>query len=938
MPAPKKQRFLFGDDSDAAGRASNESPASQSESDRKSIGPSEQKQPFTLADLKGKTVYVVDAPSLIYQVFHAIGEMTSPQGQPVNAVYGFTRDVMAMLEGGDADFLLCAFDAPGPTFRHELYAEYKADRAAMPDDLRPQMPLIRRVLDHLRVPALELPGFEADDLLATVAEVCQQTGAKCLLLSGDKDCRQLIDDSTFVFNVRKQQIYDARALQADWGIAPEQVVDFQALVGDKIDNVPGVPLIGPKIAGELLREFGDLESVLANVDKIKGAKRKENLTNYKQQALLSRDLVRLDRHAPIEIDWEGAQIADFDYAAALKTFVELGFHGFAEKVRQLSPEIGPAPETETTAVETKEGRRELLDALRSQEEFAFALLPLDPVDRFAPPLGIAFCWEEGRASYVPLSEADCPADKFLQAVCGIESATMIGHNLKAAWLSFSALGVAAPKSAFDTQLASYLLDAGERDHSLVGVSKRYLGRSVPTSKEVLGSRKSLGQLSISEQATLAGTWAEATMMFKQKLEHQMQQAELEKLFRDVESPLIHVLETMESDGIALNKERLNQLSEEFATHIQDLEQQIHSLAGSEFNIASPKQLQQVLFEQLGLPMLKRTAKSGPSTDSEVLAELAEQHPIAALILEHRQYAKLKGTYLDALPNLVRAETGRVHADFNQMVAATGRLSCQDPNLQNIPIRTNEGRKIRSVFVASENGWELLTADYSQIELRVLAELSGDQALRSAFERDQDIHTSVAAQVFGMKSEDVNADQRRRAKAVNFGVIYGQTPFGLSKQLGISTGQAAEFIDAYFAQYPGVEAFLAKILAECAANGYVKTVLGRRRFVRGIRRNLDSAKRQRNLPERTAINTVIQGSAADLIKLAMLRIQQRVIEQSLPARLLLQIHDELVFEVPSNQIQPLAELVSQEMSQVLPFEVPLKVDLSCGANLAETHSL
>lgn len=959
MPPAKQQRSLFAADDDApdGGAAPVEQEAAPVKAPQPAPTASAKKAHGadpSPTDLRGKTVYVVDAPSLIYQVFHAIPEMTSPRGQPVNAVFGFTRDILMMLEGGDADYLFCAFDASGPTFRHSAYEAYKAERSEMPDDLRPQMKIIEDMLAALAVPALELSGYEADDILATIAQQAHDGGARCVLVTGDKDCRQLINDTTFVLNVRKNQLYDRQALQADWGIAPEQVVDFQSLVGDKVDNVPGVPLIGPKIAAELLTEFGDLESVLNNVDRIKGAKRKENLVMYRDQALLSRDLVRLDRNVPIEINWAAARISEFDYPAALSLFIDLGFHGFTEKIRKLAPALGPPPETDTRVVTTAAELQELQTTLLAQPEFACAALKSHPEDRFAAALGIAFSWEANRAVYIPFSERDSALPSFLRRVLTGEGATIVCHDWKSTALALREFGIgAASKNSahksvprgtaarkFDTQLASYLLDAGERDHTLDEASKKRLGQAIPAWKDLLGKRKSGAQLSLAEQSAYAGSRAAATLALKPKLERQLAESELEPLYDDLELPLIDALLEMETNGIAVDLPLLDELRGDFAAHLQNLEQQIHDLAGHEFNIASPKQLQEILFGELGLPVLKKTAKSGPSTDSEVLEDLAEQHPIAALILEHRQYAKLKGTYVDALPALVRPETGRVHADFNQMVAATGRLSCNDPNLQNVPIRSEAGRQIRSAFIPGESGWELLAADYSQIELRVLAHLSGDETLRAAFARDEDIHTTVAAQVFGTSHDDVSSEMRRRAKAVNFGVIYGQTPFGLGKQLKIEPGEAAVFIDAYFARYQGVEAFMAKILADCAANGYVKTILGRRRSIRGIRSSLDRerARRQRNLSERTAINTVIQGSAADLIKLAMLKIHRCLSQESLPARLLLQIHDELVFEAATPQLPSLAALVSREMMNVLPFEVPLKVDLSRGPNLAELRAI
>ncbi len=906
--------------------------------------------PFTKTSppvsLEGKTVYVIDSHSLIHQVFHALPEMTSPQGEPVAAVFGFARDLFFLLEQKRPDYLFCAFDMPGKTFRHQMYDQYKSHRPEMDIDLIPQIGKIREVIEAMGIPGLGVESYEADDILATLAQITAKQGGQCFLVTADKDCRQLINDRVFVYNIRKNQVIDREALKADWGIAPEQVVDFLALVGDSVDNVPGVPLIGPKGAQQLLQQFGSLDALYQRVEELPKGKKKENLIASHDQALLSRELVRLDHNVPVPIDWEAGRTGRLHPERLRGLFQRFGFRSLVEKVDSLAGSVGPTQEAgkqlelHHRLVDTPEALTALVEELRQQKSLSVDLETTNIWPRWADIVGIALAWNNDQGCYVPVRGPVGEQCLNLQATLEVlrpiledPAIEKIGQNLKYDMIVLRSNGINLAGVGFDTMVASYLLDAGERTHNLDDLAKHYLGHTTIKISELIGTgknQKRMDEVPIRQVADYAGEDAVLPLHLRPILARRLTEDKLEKLFTDVEIPLIDVLVELEYNGIKVDIERLRELSRRFGERIATIEQEIHTLAGRELNIASPKQLQQVLFEELKLPIIKKT-KTGASTDAEVLEELAAVHPLPAKIVEYRQYTKLKSTYVDALPQMVNPKTGRVHASFHQAVTATGRLSSSDPNLQNIPIRTQEGREIRSAFIPGSPDWQLLAADYSQIELRVLAHFSADERLREAFAKDEDIHARVASQIYNVPLNEVTSDMRRQAKTVNFGVVYGQSPFGLAKELRIDKQEAARFIDAYFAGYPGIEKFLNRVLADCQTSGYVSTILGRRRAIGGVRAE---PGRQRNLAERTAINTVIQGSAADLIKLAMLGIHRRLRTEGLSAKMLLQIHDELIFEAPAAEIDGLAALVVEEMAGAHPLDVPLKVDVKVGPNWAD----
>lgn len=933
--------------STAASAATSTEAASQATSDGWPA-PATLLPPGVTPDLRGQTVVVIDSHSLIYQLFHAMGPMSSPSGFPIATFYGFLRDLADLRQRLQPAFMWCAFDLSEITFRNELYQEYKAHREAMPDELRLQIPLIRRGVEALGVGLLGVPGFEADDILATLASIVSAGNGRCVLVTSDKDCRQLLSDRVTLYNIRKDEMFGPEQLKTTWGIRPDQVVDFQALVGDSVDNIPGVPLVGPKLAEQLLAQFGTLENILANTDKVSGQKRAENLKMYRDQALLSRELVRLRCDVPLELDWSSADFSRKNVSELDAMFKEYGMRRLAERLLGKEP-VPDAPiadwQTQYTAVTTDQQLSELVQHLRGAPVIAFDTETTSTSPRQADPVGYSFAWGPGKAAYIPLRAPAgtpmLPLETVNAAIAPIMADPLIrkvGQNLKFDLVVLRSQGIEVSGLLCDTMVADYLLDPGRRNHSLDELSKRRLNHETIPITQLIGTgrdQKCMDEVELPLISEYASEDADVPWRLTQPLLDELDSLQLKDLFDRVEMPLVEVLAEMEYNGIHVEPEKLAAMSGRFDLRITELREQIMQLAGEEFNPDSPKQLAKILFEKLGLPVIKRTA-TGPSTDVEVLQELYE-HEIAGKLIEYRQLTKLKGTYVDALPKLISAKTGRIHTSFRQDVAATGRLSSSDPNLQNIPIRSEEGRQIRSAFSAGPEGWLLLAADYSQIELRVLAHYCRDENLCQAFELDRDIHAQVAAQVYGVALEDVTAQQRRSAKAINFGIIYGQSPFGLAKALKISKDEAAAFIDAYFARLPGVREFIVETISGCRDCGWVTTLLGRRRQVKGVRNFRELSEDRRRVliePERIAVNTVIQGTAADLIKLAMINLYRRLRASKLQARLLLQIHDELIFEVAPEDAPALEKLVREEMTGVIELAVPLKVDIKTGSNWAE----
>ena len=913
-------------------------------------------------------VILVDSHSLIYQVFHALPPMTSPHGLEVGAVQGFLRDIANLLQQWNPNYLVCAFDESDITFRNELYDQYKAHRDEMPEALRAQIGLIHDSLDILGIPKISVTGFEADDILAALADQAESYGARVLLVTSDKDCRQLITPLTSMLNLRKNELFGAKELKEIWDIRPDQVVDFQALVGDSVDNVPGVPSIGPKAAQQLLEQFGSLDAIYENIDQVKGDKKREKLLEHRTDAYLSRDLVRLRKDCPIALEWPQMRPRSANKEALEKLFRDLGFRRLADVFLAISANGNTA--TEQTVRESKPARLvtdhyqliqsnedlvQLVQTLRQHPRIAIDTETTSTRPRDTSLVGISLCWAPGNAAYIPIlapaPSACLPIETvraLLAPLLADESIQWIGQNIKFDAIVLNSHGMPIGTANvdtihFDTMVADYLLDAGGRNHDLGDIAKRWLGVETISIQSLIGTGRNqitMDRVPLDLLATYAAEDVDIPIQIYDAMRERLASESLLKVMEQLELPLIGVLASMEFTGIKIDTDRLEQLRSQFAGQLETIRRQIMEIAGEEFNPDSPKQLGFLLFEKLQLRVVKKT-KTGPSTDAEVLEELASEHPLPAKIVEYRQLAKLLSTYVEALPRLVSPVTGRVHTSFRQDTAATGRLSSVEPNLQNIPIRTPEGRSIRSAFVAGHPGWRLLAADYSQIELRVLAHCCGDPNLCDAFEKDLDIHTSVAAQVHGVPLAEVTSAMRRSAKAVSFGILYGQSPFGLAKGLGISRTEASDFIDEYFARYPKVREFIASTLIDCRTRGFVATMSGRKRYLKGIRdfATLDEQKKKQLLePERMAVNTVIQGSAADMIKMAMISIAKRLRQNPLPANMLLQIHDELVFEVAPDSVDTLAALVREEMTRVMPLKVPLKVDVKVGNNWAECEPL
>jgi DNA polymerase-1 len=936
------------------------------------------------------TVYLIDAHALIYQSFHAVGQMNAPDGRPTNAVFGFLRDVLYLQVECRPTHLLCVFDVAEQTFRNEIYPQYKAQRPAPPDDLVTQIPLITQALTALRVPVVGLAGYEADDVIATLAVQAAQRDSDVFICTTDKDCRQLLSERIRLLNLRKRQVLDVAWLKAEWGITPEQVVDFQALVGDSVDNVPGVPGVGEKTAAKLLNQFQTLDGLLAHIDEVKPARIRDAIVaaQHSGHLQLARQLVQLRRDVPIQMDWDAWRAQPADLSLTLPLFAELGLRRFAEQVKMLArtgsglPNFAPANgkssaggvfastqpreqlprdqeiefefganasqpeavwEKSYTLIDTNEAFAGFMVQLAKCKRLAIDLetTGLDP--HSASLVGVAICWQPGEAYYLPVrgplgaAVLDCAMVlERLKPILENPEIAKVNQNIKYDMLVLRQYGINVRGVGGDPMLADYLLRAGERNHNLDMLASRYLNYTTIPIEALIGKRGknqlTLDQVETARVCEYACEDADVAWRLNELLAPKVREAGLGELYEKLEVPLIEVLTEMEATGVRLDTHSLQQFGEQLAEQLHALEEEIYQLAGRPFQIASLKQLRAVLFEELKLPTQKRTGLTNQaSTDQETLEKLASLgHALPRKLIEHRQIAKLKSTYVDALPGLVNPRTGRVHTSFNQTVTATGRLSSSDPNLQNIPTRTELGKEIRRAFIPRD-GWHLLTADYSQIELRLLAHFCGDDKLREAFAANRDVHTAVAAQVFGVPETEVTSQQRRVAKTVNFGVIYGISPHGLAVRLGITRSEAAKFIDDYFARYPRVEAYQQNLLARCRANGYVSTILGRRRrFAPSAIRPL-STYRDRNAAEREAINMEIQGSAADLMKQAMLRVHQRLVREARQSRIILSVHDELVLEVPPDELDAVQWLVREEMSAAMQLDVPLVVDVAHGPN-------
>ncbi len=899
-------------------------------------------------------LFLIDGYALAYRSHFAFikNPLTNSRGEATSAVFGFIRALLQLLDEQSPEYFAVVFDTPEPTFRHKAYAAYKATRQRMPEELIAQIPKIREFSAALGANLIEYPGYEADDVMGTLARQTAKQGVQVYFFTADKDLMQLVDEHTFIYYTGRNnetQILGAQEVQQKFGVAPEQMIDYLALVGDNSDNVPGVPKVGEKTALELLKQFGSLEKILAHAGEVKRAQVRENLQKNREQALLSQKLVTIDTSVPLKLTLEELRYRGLDRQQAAALCRELEFNSLLPRfMESAKPTVA-----KYQLVNTPEAVRKLAEQLQKVEIFAFdtETTAADPLR--AELVGMSFSWQEGEGFYVPvapplldndlsdfvLEAADGKREpslkKIFQPILEDASRKKCGQNTKYDQLVLQRYEVAMRGVVHDTMVASYVLNPSLRQHNLDALCVEHFNyRKIPTS-ELIGSgkkQKNMREVPVAEVAKYAAEDADFTFRLYQLFEKKLRATNLHELFDTIEMPLVEVLREMEWHGVGLDLPYLAKMSSELEGLLATLMADIYALAGEEFNINSPQQLAKILFENLKLPRKRRT-KTGYSTDADVLEELSKLHDLPKKIIEYRELAKLKSTYVDNLPQLVNPFTGRVHTSFNQTVAATGRLSSSDPNLQNIPIRTEIGRQIRKAFIAPLKGWQLLDADYSQIELRIMAHLSQDEAMIAAFRNDEDIHTATASRVFNVPMEEMTPDVRRRAKEINFGILYGMGAYGLSRRLGISVEEAQNFITNYFVQYPGVNEFIMGVIADAHKNGYVTTMLGRRRYLPDI--NSDN-QRVREAAERTAINTPIQGTAADLIKIAMINIQRRLHQEKMQARMILQVHDELVFEAPQAEIGKLKELVRAEMGGAVRLDVPIKIDVGVGKNWLEAH--
>lgn len=889
-------------------------------------------------------LFLIDGAALAYRAYFAFirNPLVTRKGEHTSAVFGFLNSLLKLLKEEKPSHLAVIWDTPKPTFRHELYKEYKATRAKMPDDMVPQLYRIKEVLELMGIPMMELEGYEADDLIGTIAIQSAAKGQEAVLVTGDKDYMQLVNEHVVILNPKRagepSEWLDAAGVKEKFGVPPERVTDVLALMGDSSDNVPGVGGVGPKTAVKLIEEYGSLTALYENLSRVEAKGVREKLERDREQAMLSHKLVTIDVNVPIRWSLDELAVRPFDAKKIEPMFRDLEFTRLLEEFKVQAgdaPETAPEPGGEYRTVNTEAELKKVVVEIRKAGLAALdtETTGLDP--HRAGLVGICLSWEAGSGVYIPVAHtgdggSNLPLEtavKHLAPVFADLKVKWVAHHSKYDGLILERAGFGRVPMAYDTLLAAYLLDPAGR-HSLDALALEVCNHHMIPIDSLIGTGRkqiSFAEVPVDKATEYAAEDADFTLRLYEALHPRVQEAGLEKLLLEVEQPLVPVLMDVERAGVKLDLDLLARQSVELQQRLDEIEHDIHTLAGGPFNINSTQQLQKVLFDDLKLPTKGRTAKkTGFATGQPVLEELAQLHDLPRLVLEYRELTKLKGTYIDALPGQVDAE-GRVHTSYNQTVAATGRLSSQDPNLQNIPVRTEVGRQIRAAFVAAP-GHTLLAADYSQIELRILAHIAGDETLREAFKNDEDVHKRTASEVYSVAIEDVTPEMRAVAKTANFAIIYGVSAFGLSQQTQLSVQEAREFIDTYFAHYPRVKEYMDGSIRKAREEGFVSTLLGRRRFLPEIH---SDHRQRREFAERIAINTPIQGTAADLIKVAMIKIHAAM--RGMKSRMILQVHDELVFEAHKSELKPLEELVRTEMEGALPLDVPLKVDIGTGPN-------
>lgn len=892
-----------------------------------------------------ETFYVVDVSSFIFRAYYSTGYLSRSDGTPIGAVFGVANMMVSLLKDYQPAHIVIAMDSKTPTFRKEIFPAYKANRPPPPDDLKVQFSMVEELVNGFGFSVLQKDGFEADDIIATAVKRATTDGLKSVVVSGDKDLLQLVGDDVVMLDTMKNKIWDAEAVEEKWLVPPSLVGDLLALAGDSSDNIPGVPRVGPKTAAPLLNDLGGLDGIYQNLDKIKSKAMQKRLIEHETDARVSRELVSLNHNVPVMWNMSDTRFSKVDADSLVPLLDKFEFYKLRDRLfagYASAEEATPSVEVNYQTVSSLVQLETIASEIRKAGRFAVDLETTSVDAVVADIVGLALCYKEYEGYYVPISHrtgASIPLDDVLTVVKPLledPAIEVIVQNIKYEDTIFRRHGIVIENVPMDPMLASYLLRAQERSHSLDAMAKSLLGRTLQSYDEVTekarGTQLLFADVSIENATEYAAEDAEVAFDLARVLIPEIEKVGMGSLLQGMEIPLARVLCKMELAGICLDTLKLKEMSAEFATLIGALELTAHELAGRSFNLSSPKQLQEILFDELKLPTQKKT-KTGYSTDSEVLETLSFMHDLPKVLVEHRNLTKLKNTYLDALPKQVNPNTGRIHTSFNQAIAATGRLSSTNPNLQNIPIRTSRGRDIRKAFVA-QDGCVLLSADYSQIELRILAHLSKDEALIDAYVNDRDIHERTARAVFGIsENEPVAPEQRAMAKTVNFGVIYGKTAFSLGKELGITRPEAQRFIDTYFALYRGVAAYMEKVVADVKEQKAVFTLSGRKRDLKEI----DSANfNVRQHAERMARNMPIQGTAADLLKVAMINVDKALDSSGFNAQMLLTVHDELVFEVPEAEVEPVTTLVVSQMEAAMRLDVPLKVDAGTGKNWGEAH--
>jgi DNA polymerase-1 len=888
------------------------------------------------------TIYLIDGSAFLYRAFHAIRSLATSKGHPTNATFGFTRILLKLLKDKQPGYAGVFFDVKGPTFRHKMFDEYKANRPPMPEELAIQIPDIKAIIKALNIPIIEKTGYEADDLVGTYARIAQAQGFKVVMVTGDKDFIQLITDDCTLWDPMKDTITDRADIKTEMGIDPEQFIDVLGLAGDSSDNIPGVKGVGVKTAAKLIAEYGSINRIYNNLDQLKKKKKlHENLTASKEIVDLSRDLVTIDRHVDVKHSLDDFQLQEFDTRKAFELFQSFEFKALAS---EFSEKPNKSKKT-YKMVHTVADMENLVSELENKGVFAIDTETTDIDPMRADLVGLSFSYMNDAGVYIPVGHTNTSGIqmpgkedilRIFKPLLENPDIAKVGQNIKYDVIVLARYGIEIKGIVFDTMIASHLLNPGTRGHGLDRIAMNLFGHKMVSYEDVTGKGKDqigFQEVPLDLAADYAAEDSDLTFMAYAVLKKQIEDNGLTPLMETIEVPLISVLAKMEMAGIRVDTDVLGQMSLEFEAELKTLEQKIYELAGEKFNINSSQQLGVILFEKLGLKSVKKTRKkTGYSTDVQVLTQLADTHEMPEKLLRYRTLGKLKSTYVDALSSLVHPDTGRIHTSFNQTITVTGRLSSSNPNLQNIPIRKPEGKKIRQAFIPA-NGCTLISADYSQIELRLLAHCAKDPILIESFRNDEDIHTRTALEVFQVLPGLVTDEMRSQAKSINFGIIYGMSAFRLSNELGISRKMAGIYIDNYFKRYAGVKAFIDETIEQTRNTCEVSTLFGRKRRLDDIR---SSNANLRNFAQRAAVNTPIQGSAADLIKLAMIKMQTALETEKMASKMLLSVHDEIIFEAPEQEKDKLMAMAKQIMEKVTPLEVPLKVNFGVGANWAEAE--